>query len=79
MLWKEIKIEVTVELSVPKPYADDLSILIKICKLKSVSLTGLQSLHQMVFYLCITIGPHLLRLPSIYFSAPKYYYYNLYI
>lgn len=79
MLWKEIKIEVTVELSVPKPCPDDLSILIKICELKSASLKGLQSLQQMVFYLFITIGPHLLRLASIYSSAPKYYYYNLYI
>lgn len=79
MLWKEIKTEVTVELSVPKSCPDDLSILIKICRLTSASLKGLQSLQQMVFYLCITIGPHLLRLASIYCSATKYYYYELYI
>lgn len=79
MLWREIKIEVMVELSVPKPCPDDLSILIKICELRSTSLQGLQSLQQMVVYLCISVGPHLLKLASIYSSSPKYYYYNLYI
>lgn len=79
MLWKEVKIELTVKLSVPKLCPDDLYILIKIGEFKNAHLKGLQSLQQMVFYLCITIGSHLLRLTSIYSSAPKHFYYNLYI
>lgn len=51
---------------------------IKICEPKSTSLKSLQSVQQMGFSLCITTGPHLLSLASIYSSAPKYYYYNLY-
>lgn len=78
MLWNEVKIELIVELFVSKFCPDDLYILIKIRELKNAHLKGLQSLQQMVFYLCITIGSHLLMLTFIYSSAPKHFYYNLY-